>query len=129
MLKKFLIIAAILGAASVLLGAFGAHILKGLLNADTFQTFETAVRYQFYHVFALLAAAVLFQQFPGKYLVWSCRFFIAGIVLFSGSLYLLTYFLSQGNTNMNWLGIVTPFGGISFIAGWIFIVLAVFKKR
>lgn len=127
--KKFLIIAAILGAASVLLGAFGAHVLKALLNEDTFQTFETAVRYQFYHVFALLISAILFQQFPNKYLVWSCRFFLTGIVLFSGSLYALVFFLSQGNTSMKWLGIITPFGGISFIAGWIFMALAIAKNK
>src|ERR1044072_7209476 len=114
--KTFLIIAAFLGALSVILGAFGAHGLKSRMNADAFDIFETAVKYQFYHVFALLAVAVISQFAPGNFMSWSGRCFIAGIIFFSGSLYLLSYFKMIGNEQMNWLGAVTPFGGLFFIA-------------
>ncbi len=126
--KTFLITAACLGAFSVVLGAFGAHALKGLLNADTFQVFETAVRYQFYHVFALLASGVLFQTFNNKWILWSGRLFIAGIIFFSGSLYVLTYFLATGNDAMKWIGAFTPVGGLCFIAGWVCMATGFFKR-
>jgi len=128
MYKSYLVIAAILGAVTVALGAFGAHGLKDKLTTDALNIFETAVKYQFYHVFALLAAGILFQQFGNASMLWSGRLFIAGIVLFSGSLYALTYFKAIGNSSMNWLGAVTPLGGLCFIAGWIMMALAVWKR-
>ena len=126
--KSFLIIAALLGALSVILGAFGAHALKSKLPADALEIFETSVRYQFYHVFALLAVGILVQYFPGNFIAWSGRLFIAGIILFCGSLYVLTYFKGIGNNQMNWLGAITPFGGLCFIAGWILLAIAIIKK-
>ena len=126
--KSFLIIAALLGALSVMLGAFGAHALKNKLPADALEIFETSVRYQFYHVFALLAAGMLTQYFPGNFITWSGRLFIAGIILFCGSLYLLTYFKGIGNNQMNWLGAITPVGGLCFIAGWILLAITIIKK-
>ena len=126
--KTFLITAAIFGAISVMLGAFGAHALKNKMSADAFEIFETAIKYQFYHVFALLAAGILAQAFPGGFITWSGRFFIAGILIFSGSLYLLSYFKASGNQQMNWLGAITPFGGLSFITGWIFLAVAIVKS-
>lgn len=125
--KAFLIIAALSGALAVGLGAFGAHALKAKLNEYSLGIFETAVKYQFYHVFALLAAGILFQQYGNTMMLWSGRLFIAGIIFFSGSLYLLTYFLSAGNENMKWLGAITPFGGLCFIAGWVCMALAIKK--
>jgi len=126
--KAYLITAAVLGAASVMLGAFGAHGLKTRMNADAFDIFETAVKYQFYHVFALLAVGIIYQYIPNNFLNWSGRCFIAGIILFSGSLYLLSFFKMEGNTHMNWLGAVTPFGGLCFIAGWILLAIAVMRS-
>jgi len=126
--KAFLITAAIFGSISVMLGAFGAHALKNKMSADAFEIFETAIKYQFYHVFALLAAGILAQAFPGGFITWSGRFFIAGILLFSGSLYLLSYFKASGNQQMNWLGAITPFGGLSFITGWILLCIAIMKS-
>lgn len=128
MYKSYLFTAAVLGALAVALGAFGAHGLKSKVNADTLQVFETAVKYQFWHVFALIAVAVLFQSYPSNTMLWSGRFFIAGIILFSGSLYALTFFRAAGNESMNWLGAITPFGGLSFIIGWILMAVAVIKK-
>jgi len=126
--KTILISAAIIGAITVALGAFGAHGLKEKVNEYTLGIFETAVKYQFYHVFALLAVGILFQSFNATWLLWSSRLFIAGIILFCGSLYLLTYFLANGNDSMKWLGAITPFGGLCFIAGWICIAIAVWKS-
>lgn len=126
--KGFIKTAAIAGALSVMLGAFAAHGLKNLLSADNLQIFETAVRYQFYHVFALLAVGMLYVEFPGKLTNWAGRFFIAGMILFSGSLYLLCY-VKHNEIPLNWLGAITPFGGAAFIAGWLFLFLAVIKKN
>ena len=126
--KTFLIIAALLGAFTVALGAFGAHAIKERVNEYTLGIFETAVKYQFYHVFALLAAGILFQQYSSGWMLWSGRLFIAGIILFCGSLYALTYFLANNNESMKWLGAITPFGGLCFIAGWVCMAIAVIKK-
>ena len=126
--KTFLITAALLGAFTVALGAFGAHAIKEKVNEYTLGIFETAVKYQFYHVFALLAAGMLFQQFSSNWMLWSGRFFIAGIILFCGSLYALTYFLANGNESMKWLGAITPFGGLCFIAGWVCMAVSIMKK-
>ncbi len=126
--KGFIKTSAIAGALSVMLGAFAAHGLKNLLSADNLQIFETAVRYQFYHVFALLAVGMLYKEFRGKLMNWAGRFFIAGMILFSGSLYLLCY-VKHNEIPLNWLGAITPFGGAAFIAGWLFLFLAVIKKN
>jgi uncharacterized membrane protein YgdD (TMEM256/DUF423 family) len=125
--KGFLKTAVLLGALSVALGAFAAHSLKQVLSADLLQTFETAVRYQFYHVFALLAAGMLYKEFPVKTIKWAGYFFIAGIVLFSGSLYLLCY-LKQNEIPMTWVGAITPFGGACFIAGWVMLFAGMIRK-
>lgn len=117
MQKSFLKTAVLLGALSVMLGAFAAHGLKQVLAADTLQVFETAVRYQFYHVFALLAAGILYKDFTNKLIRWAGYFFMAGIILFCGSLYLLCY-VKQQALPLNWIGAITPFGGAAFIAGW-----------
>lgn len=128
--KKFLVTAFLLGALSVVLGAFGAHSLKKIegISPDTIASFETGVRYQFYHTLALLAAAILYKEFPGRLLQWAGYFFIAGIVLFSGSLYILTLFKATQLVGMSGIGIITPFGGLFFIAAWILMVAAVVKK-
>lgn len=119
MSKRFIQYAAILGALSVVLGAFGAHALKKLVEADSVATFETGVRYQFYHTFALLAVGILYRRMPGKVMEWAGIFFISGIVLFSGSLYLLTYLNATETVGLQGVGAVTPLGGLCFIAGWI----------
>ena len=126
--KGFLKTAAILGALSVALGAFAAHGLKQILSADILQIFETAVRYQFYHVFALLATGILYAAFPGKLMKWAGYLFIIGIILFSGSLYLLCY-AKHNALPLNWLGAITPFGGAAFIAGWLMLFAAVTRRN
>jgi len=126
--KTFLITAALLGAFTVALGAFGAHAIKEKVNEYTLGIFETAVKYQFYHVFALLAVGILFQQYSSNWMLWSGRFFIAGIIIFCGSLYALTYFLANNNETMKWLGAITPLGGLCFIAGWVCMAISIIKK-
>jgi len=126
--KGFISTAAILGALSVALGAFAAHGLKEKLDVATLQVFETAVRYQFYHVFALLATGILYKEFEGKLLSTAGKLFITGIILFSGSLYLLCYTIYAGS-KMGWLGAVTPVGGVAFIAGWLLLFAAVVKRK
>lgn len=124
MKKNFLSAGALLAAIAVIGGAFGAHYLKTKLSAESLQTFETGIRYQFYHALALLAAGIVYKEFPGKQVQWAGNLFIAGIVLFSGSLYILC-----AAPSMKWLGPVTPLGGLCFISGWLLLALAFMKKN
>jgi len=126
--KGFIKTAAILGALSVAIGAFAAHRLKGSISDFALEIFETAVKYQFYHVFALLATGILYKEFPNKLLLWSGRLFIAGIILFSGSLYILSAIKAAVVPGYNWVGAITPLGGLCFILGWIFIFLGCNQK-
>jgi len=96
----------------VALGAFAAHGLRNSLSANDLTTFEVGVRYQMYHAFALLAAAWAAARWEGGAVVTAGWFFVAGIVLFSGSLYLLVL------TGPRWLGAITPIGGVAFLVGW-----------
>ena len=127
--KRFLKTAALAGGVSVALGAFGAHALKGSISDYAVSIFETAARYQFYHVFALLAAAILYKEFPNRLMQWSGVLFIAGIILFSGSLYVLTYIKAAVLPGYDWIGAITPFGGLCFIAGWICLFGGIVKKQ
>jgi uncharacterized membrane protein YgdD (TMEM256/DUF423 family) len=124
MKRNFLVAGALLAAVAVIAGAFGAHFLKTKLTPESLQTFETAVRYQFYHAFGLLAVGILYESFPGKLLKWSGNLFITGIILFSGSLYILC-----GLPSMKWAGAITPIGGLCFITGWILLAVACAKKN
>jgi len=126
--KSFLIISAVLGALSVVLGAFGAHALKKIVSADAVATFETGVRYQFYHTFALFIVAILHEKFPNRWMVWSGDAFLLRILLFSGSLYVLTAMDATQNVGLKKIGIITPFGGLFFIAGWLMMIAGIVKK-
>jgi uncharacterized membrane protein YgdD (TMEM256/DUF423 family) len=119
--------AAFLGALSVALGAFAAHKLKTLVPEATVATFETGVRYMFYHAFALLAVGMLFQQFPSKLLTTAGKLFIVGIVLFSGSLFILTLKDIVHIEALKFAGPVTPLGGLCFMAGWVYLALGIKK--
>lgn len=105
-------------ALAVVTGAFGAHALKKVLSAVSLQNWETASRYQFYHGIGLIIAGVCYDRSAGKGWLWSARFFICGVVLFSGSLYAMSLSEISG-TYLKWLGPITPLGGICFIAGWL----------
>ena len=127
--KRFLKIAAFMGALTVIFGAFAAHAIKSRVNAETLSIFETGVRYQMYHVFAIFLVGIIYKEFPFKYMIWAGNLFLVGIILFSGSLYALTFFKANGNENMNWLGAVTPFGGTCFIVGWSLILLSLYQPQ
>lgn len=125
--KGFLVTAAFMGAIAVMLGAFAAHKLKTMLSTEaSLNAFETAVRYQFYHVFALALTGVLFAAYPNRSLRAAGILFILGIIFFSGSLYLITYGHVSG-VPMQWAGPVTPLGGIMLIIGWICLGLGMIK--
>jgi uncharacterized membrane protein YgdD (TMEM256/DUF423 family) len=126
--KLFLSIGALLGGIAVALGAFGAHGLKKIVPADTVNTFQTGVQYQMYHSLALVAVAIIFEKFPNKLMVWSGTTFCIGILLFSGSLYLLTILKATGKVGMEGVGIITPFGGLFFIMGWLLLFAGVMKS-
>lgn len=126
--KEFFVTACLLGALAVGLGAFGAHGLKTVLAPQQLVTFETGVRYLFYHVFALLFVALLYQQVPVPLVRAAGWCFLAGMILFCGSLFMLVYVQAKGLGGYKWLGPVTPFGGLAFILGWILMAVAVFKK-
>lgn len=118
--KIFFLIGSLLGGIGVALGAFGAHGLRGILAPEQLQTFQTGVTYQMYHAFALLLTSFALARFSGSRLpVYAGWLFVAGVVLFSGSLYLLSV------TGTRWWGAVTPFGGLAFIAGWVLLAMAV----
>lgn len=123
MAKTFLVIAAMGGLFAVAIGAFGAHGLKGRLTEDLLAIYQTGVQYHFYHTFALLVVGLLLLQFPQVGLLnWSGWLFVVGIVVFSGSLYVLSL------TGVRWLGAITPLGGLAFIAGWLTMAIAVYQN-
>ncbi len=120
--KFFFVCAAILGALGVALGAFGAHALEARLSASLLQTYETGVRYHFYHVVALLAVVFAVGRWPNTNLpVIAGWLFLVGVLIFSGSLYILAL------TGVRWLGAITPIGGVAFIAGWLCLALAALR--
>ena len=120
--KAFLKTAALIGALSVILGAFAAHGLKQMLSADNLQVFETAVRYQFYHVLALLAIGALWAARPDLAALGTTGWlWLGGVLVFSGSLYALCF------TGITKLGAVAPVGGLLLLAGWLSLALALRK--
>ncbi|HVZ21520.1 MAG TPA: DUF423 domain-containing protein [Vicinamibacterales bacterium] len=116
--RTFLLIGALAGFLAVALGAFGAHALRSRLSADMLEVFETGVRYQMYHALALLVVAATIPHLGGWLVRTAGWLFTAGIVLFSGSLYLLAF------TGVTVLGAITPLGGLAFLAGWACLAIA-----
>ena len=112
-MKVFLTAGALSGVLAVLLGAFGAHLLKNMISPDMLEVYKTGIQYQFYHTFALLAVGLQMNFKPTKSLKWSGYLFIGGILVFSGFLYLLAI------TGIKSLGMIVPIGGLMFVAGWI----------
>lgn len=128
--RKFLVISALSGSIAVAFGAMGAHLLKGKIDNYSLQVFETGVRYQMYHSLALLMVVLLMDKLKSKQLLFSGYAFIVGILLFSGSLYLLSLrSLIIGMENIVWIGAVTPLGGVAFIIGWIFLLISALKSK
>ncbi len=131
---KKLTLIGLLGALAVALGALGAHFLKskldtGLITQDQLIGFDTAVKYQMYHVLAMLGLFLLSKHYPHKYFTWAYCCFIIGIICFSGSLYLLCTRNLLGAEWLKLLGPITPLGGLFFVAGWLLIALIGLKKE
>jgi uncharacterized membrane protein YgdD (TMEM256/DUF423 family) len=116
--RNFLLIGALAGFTGVALGAFGAHGLRARLTPEMLAIFETGVRYQMYHALALVALSALMPRLSGYLAVWAGWMFTAGIVIFSGSLYVLAL------TGVRTLGAITPFGGLAFLIGWALLAYA-----
>lgn len=119
--KIIIIIGSVAMAIAVGAGAFGAHALKTVLSAERLETWQTAVQYQAWHALALLLVGVIASHFELNLNI-PAYLFLAGILIFSGSLYLLCL------TNTSWLGAITPIGGVAFIAGWIVLAVKVFNS-
>lgn len=117
--RKWIVLGALLGGSSVALGAFGAHGLRGLVTADLLANYETAARYQMYHALALLAVAFVGARAgAARAANLAGWLFVAGVVIFSGSLYVMTF------TGLRWLGAITPIGGAAMIGGWVSLAAA-----
>ncbi len=117
--KVFFALGAAAAGLAVALGAFGAHGLRGAISADMLANFETGVRYHMYHALGLLAVAFAVTRWPASSLpVVAGWLFVAGIVLFAGSLYVMAL------TGWRWLGAITPLGGVAFVAGWVCLCIA-----
>ncbi len=121
--RIFLMTGAVFGALAVAAGAFGAHGLKSRVAPDLLAAFETGARYQMYHALALLAVGLVLVRMPHQGVTVAGWLFILGMVVFSGSLYLLVL------TGMRWLGAITPLGGVALISGWLALAWGVFKSR
>ena len=122
--RSSLLAGAILGALGVALGAFGAHAFKSMLmETGRLETYELAVRYEFYHALALLATGILQQFIQTKYIRLASLFFLLGTLLFSGSLYLLCF------TNNSLFAMATPFGGVLLISGWVLLTISIISWK
>lgn len=121
--EKIIVVGALFGAFAVLFGAFGAHGLKDFLIAhQMLEVYDTAVRYQFYHVFAIFITAFCMNEYQSKILKWAFVLFVVGILMFSGSLYILAI------TQYKMMGMITPIGGVFLIIGWVCIAASFFRR-
>ena len=120
----FLLLASLSAMVGVGLGAFGAHGLKSVLNPELLTVYQTGVTYQMWHALGLMGISLVNQQSPESKLInWAGWLMFIGIILFSGSLYLLAIL------NLKWIGIITPIGGVSFIMAWVLIAIFATKKQ
>ena len=126
--KRIILTAAFFGALAVVIGAFGAHGLKNIVEPKQLEIWHKGVEYQFYHTFAILYLST-FARYKNKLIALSFFFFSFGIVLFSGSLYLLALKDAFGLSFASYLGPITPIGGLGFILGWVCLFLAAFKDK
>jgi uncharacterized membrane protein YgdD (TMEM256/DUF423 family) len=117
MQRWFAVLAAVAGFLGVVAGTFGAHGLEGRVSEDLLETFEIGVRYQMYHALALLGVAWAADRFGGRWIMAAGWLFVAGLVIFPGTLYLLTL------TGVRWWGAVTPIGGVCFLLGWLALLM------
>ncbi|MFO7632715.1 MAG: DUF423 domain-containing protein [Caldilinea sp.] len=121
--RIFFIIASLFGSLSVALGAFGAHALRGRIEESLLANYQTGVSYMFYHTLALFVVTLALSKWPASSLpVWAGWLFVLGIVVFSGSLFVMAF------TGLRWLGAITPIGGVAFIAGWLLLAITAWRN-
>lgn len=128
MSKISIFTAALFAMLGVIFGAFGAHYLKTIFAPDVLSSFETGIRYQMYHSFALLFVG-LYMKETTTISKWIYLLFTCGILLFSGSIYALCYLKSQGQIGVTGLGILTPIGGVCFILAWFLMMCSMYRKH
>jgi len=128
MQKIFMITGTLLAGLAVALGAFGAHGLKRIVSPETVATYQTGVQYQMYHALALIIVGLIAEKMSSTAIHYAGFFFLAGIVLFSGSLYLIVSLHAMNKSIPTGIGIITPFGGLFFIAGWVLLLAGIIKK-
>jgi uncharacterized membrane protein YgdD (TMEM256/DUF423 family) len=135
MAKKWLITGFIFALLAIIIGAFGAHSLKELveahyLGAQAVLNVETGARYQMYHAFAIIICGILAKIYgESRFIKIAGIFFVAGIILFSGSLYLMIRNQLGWETSWNWIGPLTPIGGLCFISGWVVLTIGIIRKK
>ncbi|MDA8693037.1 DUF423 domain-containing protein [Saprospiraceae bacterium] len=132
MQKKFKILilcASVMGCIAVIMGAFGSHVLSSQLGPKSMHTYETAVDYQFYHTIAIFMTALLYRSYRIRGLFWIGLFFLGGIFLFSGSLYLLSLRDILGIQSTALLGPMTPLGGLALMGSWAAIFFTVIRIK
>lgn len=126
--KGFLKSGVLFAMLAVMFGAFGAHALKEMISERALTTFETGVRYQFFHAIALVLTGILYKEFKTGMVLWAGRLFFVGILLFSFSLYFLSAIQAAVQPGFRWVGAITPLGGLCFISGWVLLFMAFIKK-
>ena len=124
----FVMTGTFLAGLAVILGAFGAHGLKKIVPPETVSTFQTGVQYQMYHALALIFVGMLFEKADNGMMKWAGICFIIGILLFSGSLYLITLLKTKNTVGLSGIGIITPIGGLFFVAGWLMMLVGFWKS-
>ena len=128
--RSFLLSGALLGGIAVILGAFGAHGLKKIVPPETVGTFQTGVQYQMYHALALILVAIVFEKAGQQNMLQLAGYcFLTGIVLFSGSLYILTAIKATDKVGLEKIGILTPIGGLFFVAGWLLFFIGIWRNK
>jgi uncharacterized membrane protein YgdD (TMEM256/DUF423 family) len=122
-MRIFLILGAISACTGVGMGAFGAHGLKTLLSTEMLAVYKTGVTYQMWHALGLMLIAILAKKYRDNLLIWAAWIMFSGIVLFSGSLYLLTIMSAR------WLGMITPLGGLAFMIAWMLVAIFAWQRN
>ena len=125
MQRTFFRTAALLAMVSVMLGAFGAHALKALITEQALASFHTATTYMMTHAIALFIVGMMYRHYKKKAMLWSGNFFVMGIIFFSGSIYLRIVLTYLGFEKLNIVNLITPFGGLMFILGWLMLFVAI----
>lgn len=128
MKRRFLASGALLALIATIFGALGAHAFKSVLSTDQLESFKTATQYQFYHALALIAVGIIYAHWPDKFMMWSGYLFLSGILIFSGSIYILST-KEISHIHAPFLGPLTPIGGLCFMMGWISFIISLFRLK